>query len=92
MGRNDLDHTKSYRRRTLVVVIVTLPLEYGLLYCIYMTVDGALYHAGLEKSVAMHASRSHPTGLNDMICRLFHGLLIRRSEVRVLLGAKEGDE
>jgi len=23
-----------------------LPLEYGVLYCLYMTIDGALYRAG----------------------------------------------
>jgi hypothetical protein len=26
-----------------------LPLEYGVIYCIYMTIDGALYRAGLKK-------------------------------------------
>ena len=26
-----------------------LPLEYGVLYCLYMTIDGALYRAGLKK-------------------------------------------
>ena len=26
-----------------------LPLEYGVIYCMYMTIDGALYRAGLKK-------------------------------------------
>ena len=26
-----------------------LPLEYGVIYCLYMTIDGALYRAGLKK-------------------------------------------
>jgi hypothetical protein len=29
--------------------VVTLPLEYGVLYCLYMTIDGALYRAGLKE-------------------------------------------
>src|SRR6266700_1404294 len=32
-----------------------LPLEYGVLYCLYMTIDGALYRAGL-KGVGGYAS------------------------------------
>src|SRR5437016_7502681 len=28
--------------------VATLPLEYGVLYCAYMTIDGALYRAGLK--------------------------------------------
>ena len=29
--------------------LAALPLEYGLLYCLYMTIDGALYRAGFKK-------------------------------------------
>ena len=29
--------------------LVALPLEYGVIYCLYMTIDGALYRAGLKK-------------------------------------------
>jgi hypothetical protein len=29
--------------------LAALPLEYGVLYCVYMTIDGALYRAGLKK-------------------------------------------
>lgn len=29
--------------------VAALPLEYGVLYCFYMTIDGALYRAGLKK-------------------------------------------
>ena len=29
--------------------LVGLPLEYGVIYCLYMTIDGALYRAGLKK-------------------------------------------
>ena len=28
--------------------VAALPLEYGGLYCLYMTIDGALYRAGLK--------------------------------------------
>jgi hypothetical protein len=28
--------------------VVALPLEYGVIYCLYMTIDGALYRAGLK--------------------------------------------
>jgi hypothetical protein len=28
--------------------VATLPLAYGVLYCLYMTIDGALYRAGLK--------------------------------------------
>jgi hypothetical protein len=28
--------------------VAALPLEYGVLYCVYMTIDGALYRAGLK--------------------------------------------
>jgi hypothetical protein len=31
-----------------------LPLEYGVIYCLYMTIDGALYRAGL-KNVGRYA-------------------------------------
>ena len=29
--------------------VAALPLEYGVLYCLYITIDGALYRAGLKK-------------------------------------------
>jgi hypothetical protein len=29
--------------------LASLPLEYGVIYCLYMTIDGALYRAGLKK-------------------------------------------
>jgi len=29
--------------------LAALPLEYGVIYCLYMTVDGALYRAGLKR-------------------------------------------
>ena len=29
--------------------LASLPLEYGGVYCLYMTIDGALYRAGLKK-------------------------------------------
>ena len=29
--------------------LAALPLEYGVLYCVYMTIDGALYRAGLKE-------------------------------------------
>ena len=29
--------------------VAALPLIYGVLYCLYMTIDGALYRAGLKK-------------------------------------------
>jgi hypothetical protein len=29
--------------------LAALPLEYGVLYCVYMTIDGALYRAGVKK-------------------------------------------
>ena len=29
--------------------VAALPLEYGVLYCLYMTIDGALYRAGFKK-------------------------------------------
>jgi len=30
--------------------LAALPLEYGLIYCLYMTIDGALYRAGWKKA------------------------------------------
>jgi hypothetical protein len=30
-------------------LLASLPLEYGFIYCLYMTIDGALYRAGLKK-------------------------------------------
>src|SRR5438132_14078191 len=29
--------------------LAAVPLEYGVIYCLYMTIDGALYRAGLKK-------------------------------------------
>jgi hypothetical protein len=29
--------------------LAALPLEYGVVYCLYMTIDGALYRAGLKE-------------------------------------------
>jgi hypothetical protein len=29
--------------------LAALPLEYGVIYCLYMTIDGALYRAGVKK-------------------------------------------
>ena len=29
--------------------LAALPLEYGVIYCLYMTIDGALYRAGLKR-------------------------------------------
>jgi hypothetical protein len=29
--------------------LAALPLEYGVIYCLYMTIDGALHRAGLKK-------------------------------------------
>jgi hypothetical protein len=29
--------------------LAALPLEYGVIYCVYMTIDGALHRAGLKK-------------------------------------------
>ena len=29
--------------------LAALPLEYGVIYCLYMTIDGALYRTGLKK-------------------------------------------
>jgi hypothetical protein len=34
--------------------VAALPLEYGVLYCLYMTIDGALYRAG-RKDVGGYA-------------------------------------
>jgi hypothetical protein len=28
--------------------VIVLPLEYGVIYCLYMTIDGALYRTGLK--------------------------------------------
>jgi tetratricopeptide (TPR) repeat protein len=39
--------------------VATLPLEYGVLYCLYMTIDGALYRAGI-KSVGGYARWTTP--------------------------------
>ena len=30
--------------------LAALPLEYGVIYCLYMTIDGALYRAGVKKA------------------------------------------
>jgi hypothetical protein len=29
--------------------LAALPLEYGIIYCLYMTIDGALYRGGLKE-------------------------------------------
>jgi hypothetical protein len=39
--------------------LVALPLEYGVIYCVYMTIDGALYRAGL-KDVGRYARSTTP--------------------------------
>jgi hypothetical protein len=39
--------------------VAALPLEYGVLYCLYMTIDGALYRAGL-KGVGGYARYTSP--------------------------------
>ena len=39
--------------------VAALPLEYGVLYCLYMTIDGALYRAGL-KNVGGYARFTQP--------------------------------
>jgi len=38
--------------------IVALPLEYGVIYCLYMTIDGAKYKAGLKDAGAYARSTS----------------------------------
>jgi hypothetical protein len=30
--------------------LAALPLEYGVIYCLYMTIDGALYRAGWKRA------------------------------------------
>jgi hypothetical protein len=39
--------------------IAALPLEYGVIYCLYMTIDGAKYRAGL-KDVGKYAHFTQP--------------------------------
>jgi len=39
--------------------IVALPLEYGVAYCFYMTIDGALYRSG-KKDVGSYARFTQP--------------------------------
>jgi hypothetical protein len=39
--------------------IVALPLEYGVIYCLYMTIDGAKYRAGL-KDAGAYARSTQP--------------------------------
>ena len=39
--------------------LAALPLEYGVIYCLYMTIDGALYRAGLKK-VGSYARFTQP--------------------------------
>jgi len=39
--------------------IAALPLEYGVVYCFYMTIDGALYRSG-KKDVGWYARFTHP--------------------------------
>ena len=40
--------------------IAALPLEYGALYCLYMTIDGAKYRAGLKGAGAYARATSLP--------------------------------
>ena len=49
LDRNNLSLIKVLRRYTLAVVASSAALEYGVIYCLYMTIDGALYRAGLKK-------------------------------------------
>ena len=44
--------------------IAALPLEYGVIYCLYMTIDGAKYRAGL-KGVGAYARFTQPFPQND---------------------------
>ncbi len=39
--------------------VVTLPLEYGVIYCLYMTIDGALYRTG-KKDAGRYARFTQP--------------------------------
>ncbi len=39
--------------------VVTLPLEYGVIYCLYMTIDGALYRMG-KKEAGRYARFTQP--------------------------------
>jgi hypothetical protein len=41
--------------------VATLPLEYGVLYCLYMTIDGALYRAGLKNVGGYARGTSDPS-------------------------------
>jgi hypothetical protein len=45
--------------------VATLPLAYGVLYCIYMTIDGAFFRAGL-KGVGAYAR--YTSGLPQEAC------------------------
>ena len=39
--------------------VAALPLEYGVLYCLYVTIDGALFRLGLKK-VGRYAKFTQP--------------------------------
>jgi hypothetical protein len=39
--------------------VAALPLEYGVLYCLYMTIDGALYRGGPERYRSLRPSHGH---------------------------------
>ena len=44
--------------------IAALPLEYGAIYCLYMTIDGAKYRAGLKDAGAYARSTSFTSPLS----------------------------
>jgi hypothetical protein len=46
--------------------VVALPLEYGVIYCLYMTIDGAKYRAGL-KDAGAYAGFTLPFLKNEKI-------------------------
>jgi hypothetical protein len=58
--------------------VAALPLEYGVIYCVYMTIDGALYRAG-SKNVGRYA---HFTGVGpEEKERMMDSLKITRFEI-----------
>jgi hypothetical protein len=56
--------------------VAALPLEYGVLYCLYMTIDGALYRAG-RKDVGGYARF---TATDEQIARVEYGQALRNLE------------
>src|SRR5437868_5016444 len=46
--------------------VAALPLEYGVIYCLYMTIDGALYRAGL-KDVGGYARFTTERAIIDLV-------------------------